>query len=809
MLPPWIPGFLIALLAAAPNQAVDSDVALLTTGSWRSWHDADAARRRLADAGAEAVMPVLLAVEANPNTPRGPWLESALSLMAHRFRGKSNAPSHPGAVFRRALGDRRLSSSVRRLSGRMLGALADASAVSDLRAALSETELAPETARALGRIGAKEAAGDLIGCAESSKNPSLLRAAAWALGELNAADAVPTLAALAKGKDATTACAAIDALGTIIDPTALEALRGIPKPKSSRVRRRLALALLRHNVATVKERGIEALSSERGAACQGCHPQVFADFEASAHRRKLQMTCETCHGQSNEHMVEYGKVKPEKPMTKQTMPTFCRACHKDFKSHRDVVYDRLVGLDHRFARRVAQPPAKKGKRTDVAKARELVKKDVMPAGMTPLFRDDFEDGNADGWEAIPEENWAVEKSDAGSVLSLSKGARGGRPTPALALIRDHAVSSFRLTARAKCMATPGANGRDMCVLFGYTSGRSSYYVHFGAINRPGYNMIALIAPGQSRRLIDLEEKPQPRLVDREWHTLRVERDAETGVIKAYIDDMKKPLLTAVDKTLPAGLVGLGSLGDFGYFDDVELVGVPAKDVRIAEARRVMSKMGLTTRKKAPPPRPKSELPPAPAGMKLAFSDDFEDGDADGWRPKAGNVWRVAKDGGSRVYHLAEKGRQGRIRAPGAFSVIAGERVGRFTFVAQARCLTPARTRGRDMAVIFGYQDPEHFYYVHFSNTSDRVHNSIMIVNGKPRAPIKKERKPIARLNTDGYHLLKVDHDPQTGDIRAYIDDMDTPILTAADKTFTSGLVGVGSFDDTGYFDDVRLYVPGQ
>jgi hypothetical protein len=34
--------------------------------------------------------------------------------------------------------------------------------------------------------------------------------------------------------------------------------------------------------------------------------------------------------------------------------------------------------------------------------------------------------------------------------------------------------------------------------------------------------------------------------------------------------------------------------------------------------------------------------------------------------------------------------------------------------------------------------------------------------------------------------------------------MTKPILTAVDKSFTSGRIGVGSFDDTGRFDDLRL-----
>jgi hypothetical protein len=34
--------------------------------------------------------------------------------------------------------------------------------------------------------------------------------------------------------------------------------------------------------------------------------------------------------------------------------------------------------------------------------------------------------------------------------------------------------------------------------------------------------------------------------------------------------------------------------------------------------------------------------------------------------------------------------------------------------------------------------------------------------------------------------------------------METPILTASELAFRDGLVGIGSFDDTGSFDDLEL-----
>ncbi len=39
----------------------------------------------------------------------------------------------------------------------------------------------------------------------------------------------------------------------------------------------------------------------------------------------------------------------------------------------------------------------------------------------------------------------------------------------------------------------------------------------------------------------------------------------------------------------------------------------------------------------------------------------------------------------------------------------------------------------------------------------------------------------------------------------YFDDMQEPVMTADDKTFLSGRVGIGSFDDTGNFDEILLF----
>jgi len=42
-------------------------------------------------------------------------------------------------------------------------------------------------------------------------------------------------------------------------------------------------------------------------------------------------------------------------------------------------------------------------------------------------------------------------------------------------------------------------------------------------------------------------------------------------------------------------------------------------------------------------------------------------------------------------------------------------------------------------------------------------------------------------------------------IKTYFDDMTTPVMLAMDKTFLRGRIGIGSFDDTANFDDIRVW----
>ncbi len=199
------------------------------------------------------------------------------------------------------------------------------------------------------------------------------------------------------------------------------------------------------------------------------------------------------------------------------------------------------------------------------------------------------------------------------------------------------------------------------------------------------------------------------------------------------------------------------------------------------------------------------------GQPRVVSSDFESGTAEGWTPDDPSRWRVAGDRGSQVYELTAPGRPGPVRAPASRSILAGHDVASFEFSGRLRCDTDPAIAVRDMCVLFHYRDPTHFYYVHFAGSSDEVHNIIGLVDGADRVKINAEPAgaSVFRLTDRAWHAFKVTCDARTGEIRAYLDDMTAPILTARDRTLGHGLVGVGSFDDTGAFDDLELRIPGR
>ena len=195
---------------------------------------------------------------------------------------------------------------------------------------------------------------------------------------------------------------------------------------------------------------------------------------------------------------------------------------------------------------------------------------------------------------------------------------------------------------------------------------------------------------------------------------------------------------------------------------------------------------------------------AASEFPLVYSTDFEETIEDWELVDDGWSYKTNEDG-TRVLSLHKKksNYKPEFRSPFHQAILRDIEVTDFQL--DCRILsTHEDYPHRDAVLIFGYQSPSQFYYVHLGKVADKHCNQIFIVNNAARTKITVEASEGTAWD-DEWHNARVKRDVESGAIEIYFDDMETPKMTAVDKTFAFGRIGLGSFDDTADFDDVKLY----
>lgn len=194
---------------------------------------------------------------------------------------------------------------------------------------------------------------------------------------------------------------------------------------------------------------------------------------------------------------------------------------------------------------------------------------------------------------------------------------------------------------------------------------------------------------------------------------------------------------------------------------------------------------------------------APANIVLRmvqFQDNFEAQRLDAWELPYAEDWEIGAEGGNHFLHMKRSREPGVPRRPLQFALLKKVNVGSFEFQ------TRVRRENRSMIVVFNYGDTLRFYYVHLSvdrGTESPVHNGVFIVSGGPRKRIAGTEAPPALPDGD-WHQVRVLRDARTGSIEVFLDGQARPLFSVVDSTFLCGRIGIGSFDETGDFDDVRV-----
>ena len=190
-------------------------------------------------------------------------------------------------------------------------------------------------------------------------------------------------------------------------------------------------------------------------------------------------------------------------------------------------------------------------------------------------------------------------------------------------------------------------------------------------------------------------------------------------------------------------------------------------------------------------------------LPLVAYEDFEE-NTTRWHCTDREAWKLFSEDGRKWFGLTKNSAyQPKVRSPLNIALLSDVEVGNFVLDVDLRS-THEPYGHQDLCLFFGHQDTEHFYYVHIGREADAHANSVFLVNHQPRVSIAETRTQ----GTDwskGWHRARIRRDVASGLIEVYFDDMQTPIMQATDTTFTHGRIGIGSFDDTGDFDAVRLW----
>lgn len=181
--------------------------------------------------------------------------------------------------------------------------------------------------------------------------------------------------------------------------------------------------------------------------------------------------------------------------------------------------------------------------------------------------------NPDAWKFGDTAAWTWSKEGGSSVLTLHQ-QQNFKPKVRspfnLAWLTTVEWKSFTLTVEARLTKFDAGNN-DLCIAFGRQDDTRFYYAHLGEKADGVHHQLHLVDHADRRAITATRTEGTPWQPG-VWHRLKVVHDARTGKIAVYFDDMEKAVLTAENKTLMHGWIGLGSFDDLGQFRNLEIRG---------------------------------------------------------------------------------------------------------------------------------------------------------------------------------------------------------------------------------------------
>jgi hypothetical protein len=173
-----------------------------------------------------------------------------------------------------------------------------------------------------------------------------------------------------------------------------------------------------------------------------------------------------------------------------------------------------------------------------------------------------------------------------------------------------------------------------------------------------------------------------------------------------------------------------------------------------------------------------------------------------WTVPNASDWSTGEEQGSAVLHLLT----GKDPLPGPrrpFQFALADTAAFREVIIEA----DAKPLGRSLILVFAYRDPAHFDYAHFSTDTgikQPVHNGVFHVYGGERVRISSPDGPPAFETNGRWYHIKLVWDGNTGSVQGNVEGREIPALHAVDLSLPEGKVGIGSFDETGDFRNVKI-----
>jgi hypothetical protein len=177
------------------------------------------------------------------------------------------------------------------------------------------------------------------------------------------------------------------------------------------------------------------------------------------------------------------------------------------------------------------------------------------------------------WTVPISSDWQIEKESSGPVLRMlvARPQTQPRRPSQFALAQTPDFERVSVEAEVKRL------GGSLIIVYAYRDPSHFNYAHLSVdegTKQPVHNGIFHVYGGDRVR-ISPERGPAALPSQDEWYKVRLTHDAATGRVEVTVNGEKLPSLQAVDMSLGAGKVGIGSFFETALFRNVRIIGTPA------------------------------------------------------------------------------------------------------------------------------------------------------------------------------------------------------------------------------------------